>query len=63
MHTCEGSEVLKPLVMKSSILSDTTLCSPLKINRRLGGLANSSITKMEATCEGEGEGTAVPVLN
>jgi hypothetical protein len=32
-----GSEVLKAVVMKSSILQDITACSPLKVNRRFAG--------------------------
>jgi hypothetical protein len=31
-----GFEVLTPVVMKSTIFWDTTLCSPLKVNRRFG---------------------------
>jgi hypothetical protein len=32
-----GFEVLKAVVLKSSIFWDITPCSPLKANRRLGG--------------------------
>jgi hypothetical protein len=37
-HLClVGSEVLKAMVMKNTILLDIPPCSPLKVNRRLGG--------------------------
>jgi hypothetical protein len=32
-----GFEVLQPVVMKSNIVWDITLCSPLSVNRRFGG--------------------------
>jgi hypothetical protein len=31
-----GLEVLTPVVKKSSVFWDMTLCSPLKVNRRFG---------------------------
>jgi hypothetical protein len=33
-----GFEVLTAVVMKSTIFSDITLCSSLKVNRRFGGI-------------------------
>jgi hypothetical protein len=32
-----GFEVLTPVVMKSTVFWDITMCSPLKVNRRFGG--------------------------
>jgi hypothetical protein len=32
-----GSEVLKGVVTKSSMVWDITLCSPLKVNQHIGG--------------------------
>jgi hypothetical protein len=32
-----GFEVLKAVIMKSTIIWDLTLCIPLKVNRRFGG--------------------------
>jgi hypothetical protein len=37
MRSCVGFKVLTAVVMESTIFWDITPCSPLKINRRLGG--------------------------
>jgi hypothetical protein len=39
MYTEAGSEVLAAMVMKSSVFWDKTPCSPLKLNRRFGGIS------------------------
>jgi hypothetical protein len=38
-----GFEVLRAVVMKCSIFWDITTCSPLKINRRFGGICRLHI--------------------
>jgi hypothetical protein len=57
-----GTEFLTAMVMKSSVFSDITPCSPLSVNQDLclppaftlvSGLACSSTLKMKATCSSE----------
>jgi hypothetical protein len=40
-----GSEVLAPVVMKSSVSWDITPCGPLKVSLRFGGTSSSSRNK------------------
>jgi hypothetical protein len=51
-----GSEVLTAVVMKRTIIWDTTPCIPLKVNRRFGWFLPQLIfssLKMEAICSSE----------
>jgi hypothetical protein len=43
-----GSEVLTAVVMKSTIFWDLTACSPLKVNRRLGGTYRLHLRGLQA---------------
>jgi hypothetical protein len=54
-----GFEVLTPVVLKSAVFWDIEPCSPLKVNRRFGGIghcllpAYSSTLRMEAIYSSE----------
>jgi hypothetical protein len=45
---CVGFEVQPAMVMKSSIFWNITSCSPLKVNRRFGGVSHKLSTYYQA---------------
>jgi hypothetical protein len=49
-ETYVGTEVLTPVVMKSTILWDITPCSPLEVNRRFGGTYRLHLQALLAIC-------------